>query len=175
MVTNGYHANDTYAEANNDVESPIKTCARFIHTPEKVKTGQKFAITGLGQVGASGLSKVQYWLHPADKPLPADDLYLTGGEWHDAIILPPPADWGSDLPEGKLPSAVQIDPKTSRPYSWPITNTIVHWAALIKTDAPGNYNLRCRTIDVNGIAQPMPRPFGRSGHNKIEVARIVAV
>jgi DMSO/TMAO reductase YedYZ molybdopterin-dependent catalytic subunit len=174
MVTNSYHANDTYAEGNNDVESPIKTCARFIHTPDKVKSGQQFAITGLAQVGNCGLSKVQYWLHPAGNPLPEDDTYLTKGDWHDAIILPPPAKWGSDLPEGKLPDVMQIDPKTGQPYTWPIPNTIVHWAALIKVNEPGEFDLRCRTIDANGIAQPLPRPFGRSGTNKIEVARLIS-
>jgi hypothetical protein len=174
IVTNRYQANDTYAEGNNDVEAPIKTCARFIQTPEKVSPGQQFAITGLAQVGISGLSKVQYWLHSADKPLPEDDSYLTNGEWHDAMILPPPVNWGSDLPQGKLPTVMQIDAKTGQPFTWPIPNTIVHWAALIKVDLPGKFDLRCRTIDANGIAQPMPRPFGRSGTNNIEVVRIIS-
>lgn len=174
MVTNSYHANDTYAGGNNDVKSPIKTCAKFIHTPDKVKNGKPFAITGLAQVGSSGLNRVQYWVHPAGKPLPEEDSYLTKGEWRDAIILPPPAKWGSDLPDGKLPAVMQIDPKTGQPYTWPIPNTIVHWAALTKVDALGEFDLRCRTIDANGIAQPMPRPFGRSGINRIEVARLTA-
>jgi len=174
MVTNSFHANDTYAEGNNDVESPIKTCAKFIHTPDKVKSGQSFAITGLAQVGISGLNKVQYWINPAGKPLPEEDPYLTKGEWRDTIILPPPAKWGIDFPDGKLPSAMQIDPKTGNPFTWPIPNTIVHWAALSKVDAPGEFEIRCRTIDANGIAQPMPRPFGRSGTNRIEMARFTS-
>ena len=174
MVTNSFHANDTYAEGNNDVESPIKTCAKFIHTPDKVKSGQSFAITGLAQVGISGLNKVQYWINPAGKPLPEEDPYLTNGEWRDTIILPPPAKWGIDFPDGKLPSAMQIDPKTGNPFTWPIPNTIVHWAALSKVDAPGEFEIRCRTIDANGIAQPMPRPFGRSGTNRIEMARFTS-
>jgi len=174
MVTNSFHANDTYAEGNNDVESPIKTCAKFIHTPDKVKSGQSFAITGLAQVGISGLNKVQYWINPAGKPLPEEDPYLTKGEWRDTIILPPPAKWGIDFPDGKLPSAMQIDPKTGNPFTWPIPNTIVHWAALSKVDAPVEFEIRCRTIDANGIAQPMPRPFGRSGTNRIEMARFTS-
>jgi hypothetical protein len=174
VVTNNFHANDTYAEANNDVESPIKTCARFIKVPEQVAAGQQFAITGLAQVGMSGLSKVQYLLHEADKPLPEDDAYSTKGNWQDAIILPPPVKWGSDLKDGKLPSVMQFDDKTGRPFTWPVPYTIVHWTALIKTEAPGKYDLRCRTIDANGIGQPMPRPFGRSGTNRIEVARITS-
>jgi hypothetical protein len=172
MVSNTYHANDTYAEGNNDVESPIKTYASFIRKPDKVKGGQPFAITGLAQVGMSGLKKVQYCFHPAGQPLPEEDPYFTLGAWQDAIVLPPPRNWGSDLPDGKLPPVLQIDPRTGHPFSWPITFTIAHWAALTKVDAPGEYDLRCRAIDNNGIAQPLPRPFGRSGMNRIEVARI---
>lgn len=65
---------------------------------------------------------------------------------------------------------MQIDKKTGQPLTWPITNTIVHWAALMKADFAGEFDLRCR--NTNGIAQPLPRPFGRSGINRIEVARI---
>jgi hypothetical protein len=174
MVTNNYQANDTYAEWNNDVESPIKTCARFINVPDKVKAGQTFAITGLAQVGISGLNKVQYWLNPTDKTLPEEDPYFTLGQWQDAVVLPPPEKWGSDLPDGKLPDVMQIEASTGQPYTWPLPNTIVHWASLAKVDKPGEYDLRCRTIDANRIAQPFPRPFGRSGINEIETARISA-
>lgn len=174
VVTNSYHANDTYAEGNNDVESPVKTCAKFIKKPEKVKIGESFAVTGLAQVGISGLNKVQYWLRPAGEPLPENDTCFINGEWHDAIILPPPEKWGSDLPEGKLPPVMQIDSATGHPFTWPIPYTIVHWAVLEKVITPGEYELRCRTIDANGIAQPLPRPFGRSGDNRIEVARFIA-
>jgi hypothetical protein len=174
VVTNSHHANDTYAEGNNDVESPIKTCAKFIKTPEKVKIGESFAVTGLAQVGISGLNKVQYWLRPAGQPLAENDTYSTNGDWHDAIVLPPPSRWGSDLPEGKLPPVMQLDDTSGQPFNWPITYTIVHWAFLEKVVTPGEYELRCRTIDANGIAQPLPRPFGRSGDNRIEVARFIA-
>ena len=78
------------------------------------------------------------------------------------------------MPEGKLPAVMQIEASTGKPYTWPLPNTINHWAALAKVDKPGAYDLRCRTIDANGIAQPFPRPFGRSGINEIETARITA-
>ncbi len=173
VVTNSFHANDTYAEANNDVEGPVKTCARFLGVPEKVKEGQKLAVTGFAQVGSSGLSKVQYCIIPAGK-LPAGDPNLVSGEWREAIILPPPENWGSDLPDGRLPDVLQVDPDSGKPYTWPITNTIVHWAALLNIDLPGEFEIRCRTIDANGIAQPMPRPFGRSGYNRIDVVKITS-
>ncbi|MCP4824259.1 MAG: hypothetical protein GY892_09110 [Shimia sp.] len=46
--------------------------------------------------------------------------------------------------------------------------TLVHWAMLLKEIAPGSYDVRSRTIDLNGIAQPMPRPFRKSGRNAIQ-------
>jgi hypothetical protein len=33
---------------------------------------------------------------------------------------------------------------------------------------PGQYHLHCRTIDEKDNAQPMPRPFQKSGHSAIE-------
>lgn len=174
-VTNSFHANDTYAEANNDVESHVKTYARFINMPGKVTSGQDFAITGMAQVGKSGLNKVQYWIRPSGDPLPEEDPHFAKGEWRDAIILPPPAKWGSDLEGGKLPPVMQIDPSTGKPYKWPMVNAIVHWAALIKVTGTGEFELRCRTIDGNGVAQPMPRPFGRSGYNKIETVHFTSL
>ncbi|MBW8041215.1 MAG: molybdopterin-dependent oxidoreductase [Planctomycetes bacterium] len=174
MLTNDYKANDTYALWNNDTVSHIKTCARFIHTPKKIKAGQPAPVTGVAQVGMSGLSKVQYWLHPKDKSLPKDDPYFTNAQWKDADILPPPKHWGGGLPDGKLPEVPrQIDTVTGKPKHWPIRNAIAHWATLITAERPGKYDLRCRTIDANGIAQPMPRPFHKSGNNKIQSVQVV--
>ncbi|MHC4463915.1 MAG: molybdopterin-dependent oxidoreductase [Planctomycetota bacterium] len=174
ILTNNYQANDTYALWNNDTVSHIKTCARFIHFPKKLKAGQPAPITGLAQVGMSGLSKVQYWLHPHDEPLGKDDPYFAGGQWKEADILPPPDHWGGGLPEGKLPEIPrQFDASSGKPYNWPIRNTIVHWATLLTAERPGRYDLRCRTIDANGIAQPMPRPFPKSGNNTIQSVQIV--
>ena len=33
--------------------------------------------------------------------------------------------------------------------------------------AGGRYRIGCRTFDANGIAQPMPRPFLKPGHNAL--------
>lgn len=174
VLTNKFQANDTYAGWNNDTASHMKTCARFIHVPSKVQAGQPVPITGLAQVGMSGLSKVQYWVHREGVPLPAEDPYFTRGDWKEAQILPPPDDWGGGLPEGKLPAVPrQIDPATGRPLLWPLRDTIVHWAVLLRDIGPGRYDLRCRTIDAKGIAQPMPRPFPKSGHNAIQRVGLV--
>jgi hypothetical protein len=50
--------------------------------------------------------------------------------------------------------------------------TLAHWAALIPPPAAGKYYLRCRTIDSNDVAQPMPRPFAKSGRNSIHQVEI---
>ena len=174
ILTNNPQANDTYATWNNDTVSHLKTCARFIHTPEKIKAGQPAPITGVAQVGMSGLSKVQYWLHPQDEPLAKDDPYFDKGEWKEADILSPPDHWGGGLPNGKLPPIPrQFDAATGKPHRWPLPNTTVHWATLLTASRPGKYDLRCRTIDANGIAQPMPRPFPKSGHNVIQRVQVI--
>ncbi len=169
VLTNEFQANDTYAGWNNDTVSHLKTCARFIHVPERVESGRPIAITGVAQVGMSGLSNVQTWLCPAGKEWPDDDPHFTRADWQEAKILPPPDDWGGGLPEGKLPPIPsQIDAATGKPLTWPLRGTIAHWAVLLPKLKPGRYELRCRTIDTSGHAQPMPRPFAKSGHNAIQ-------
>ena len=65
LLTNSPEPNDTYAGQNNDVDSSMKTFARFLNVPAKLTVGQPAALTGVAQVGMSGLSKVQYCLRPA--------------------------------------------------------------------------------------------------------------
>ena len=101
VLTNEFKASDSYAEANNDVESPLKTCARFISAPKEVRAGQPAALTGLAQVGISGLSKVQYAVHAAGRF--ADDPNVAKADWREAKILPPPKDWGDGVASGKSP------------------------------------------------------------------------
>ena len=174
MLTNDYRANDTYHQGNNDLESPMKTFARFVQVPPTTKAGVPITVTGLAQVGVSGLAKVQCWLHPADAPLPPDDPHFERASWQDADLLPPPEHWGGGVPDGRLPGTpLQFDPATGAPRQWPLRYTIAHWAAVLGGVAPGRYDLRCRTIDLNGNAQPMPRPFAKSGRAEIQQASLI--
>ncbi len=174
VLTNDYRANDSDAELNNDVESPMKTRARFVNAPKEIPQGTPAALTGMAQVGVSGLARVQYCVHSQSKSWPADDPYWAKADWRDAAILPPPTDWGGGLPGGKLPANTsQIDRKTGKPLQWPIRYTIVHWAALLPGLPGGSYDLCCRTVDLNGIAQPMPRPFLRTGVTAIHRVTLV--
>ena len=144
--------------------------------PEAVKPAQPLHITGVAQVGMSGLSKVQYWLRPQARPLPADDPYLTRGDWHEARILPPPRHWGGGLPGGTFPPLpLQFDRTSGKPLSWPLRNTIVHWTARLPGLASGHYYLYCRTIDAQGRTQPMPRPFLKSGYNAIQRVTLAVI
>jgi hypothetical protein len=153
----------------------MKTQARFVNAPTTIPPGKPAALTGRAQVGMSGLSKVQYCLHSQEDPLPTDDPHWTKADWRDATIMPPPADWGGGLPGGKLPAnASQFDPATGKPLQWPLRHTIAHWAALLPGLVTGSYDLCCRTIDANGVAQPMPRPpLPRTGSNAIHRVTVI--
>jgi DMSO/TMAO reductase YedYZ molybdopterin-dependent catalytic subunit len=173
VLSNISHANDTYAEANNDVDSGMKTFAQIMLKPNSINEGEPIPITGYAQVGVSGLVKVQTLISPQDKEWPAGDPYYTKADWTDAHILPPPKTWGGDLPDGKLPTNIhQFNSETSEPNSWPLRLTMAHWATVLSGLPVGKYTFRCRTIDSKGHAQPMPRPFRKSGRNKIEAVEI---
>jgi DMSO/TMAO reductase YedYZ molybdopterin-dependent catalytic subunit len=169
VLTNEFKANDSdAAEFNNDTENLLKTRARFISAPKETAPQKPVAITGMAQVGLSGLERVQYCVHSQEHPWPADDPNWTRADWKDAEILPPPSNWGGGLPGGTLPpNVLQLDPVKGTPLHWPMRFTIVHWVALIPGLPAGNYDLCCRTFDNNAIAQPMPRPFARTGYNTI--------
>jgi DMSO/TMAO reductase YedYZ molybdopterin-dependent catalytic subunit len=163
VLTNDYKANDSDAELNNDVESQLKTRARFINVPTEIPKHTPGALTGMAEVGVSGLAKVQYCVAPKGA-LSSDDPYWADADWRDAAILPAPPNWGGGLPAGRLPAnTAGFDPRTGKPLEWPMRYTIVHWAALMPGLDPGAYDLACRTIDLNGIAQPLPRPLLRTG------------
>jgi len=173
VLTNLPGANDTYADEGNDIDSWMKTVARFLTYPAETKSGTAISVSGVAQVGLCGLSKVQYWLQKAGQEPPPDDPYFTKAPWQDAHVLPAPSKWGGGLPSGRIPpGTLGFSPATGQPKSWPMRYAIAHWAAMLAPTAAGNYELRCRAVDNNGVAQPMPRPIGRSGMNAIEQVTI---
>src|SRR5262249_24612500 len=115
------------------------------------------------QVGVSGLRKVQYLVSAGASAADDADPYFERGDWRDAEILPPPDEWGlGQQPDG----ALGFDGAT--PHAWPLRYTVVDLTASLSGLAPGSYTLRCRSVDQNGIAQPMPRPFAKSGRAEIQ-------
>lgn len=168
--TNAYQSDDTYANGNNDINSWLKTFARFgDNMPDKLRVGEELTMHGNAQVGVSGLRKVQYWVRDVGAPLPANDPHFAKAPWQDAQIAPFD---GSGIAgfKGAPLHPVQFDPTTRQPREWPLRHTLCRWTAAPVKLKPGKYELRCRTIDANGNAQPMPRPFPKSGRNNIQKA-----
>ncbi len=172
LFTNAHQSDDTYANGNNDTNSWLKTFARFSEMPEEIKSSALLTIQGRAQVGVSGLAKVQYWLRPANEPWPADDPYFTRAPWQDARILPFDAAALAAFDHKKFHPA-QFDPATRQPREWPMRNTLCHWTTEPRKLAPGTCEIRCRTIDLAGATQPMPRPFPKSGKNDIQRINLV--
>ncbi len=60
-----------------------------------------------------------------------------------------------------------FDPKTGKPKDWPLRYSVAIWTVTLKDMKPGSYELRVRTVDLNGYAQPQPRPQQATGRNVI--------
>ena len=167
VFTNNHQADDTYANGNNDINSWLKTFARFGDVPDKMNAGDELKIGGNAQVGISGLTKVQYWIRKSNEPLPANDPDFTKGPWQDAQIVPFDGAAITGFDTARLHPA-QFDPATKQPREWPLRYTLCRWTAEPRKLSAGRYEVRCRTIDANGVAQPMPRPFSKSGKNNVQ-------
>ncbi len=176
VLSNIPHANDTYGEKNNDVDSPLKTFCDLFPIANELKAGAPIPLTGWAQVGISGLTKVQVWIHndddPEDDRYSTDAPYFAKAPWRDAQILDPPDDWGGGIPDGKIPGNTIGFDENGDPGTWPMRLTKAHWAMLHPGLPAGKYTIRCRTIDAKDVAQPMPRPFRKSGHAAIQSYRI---
>ena len=174
-LTNLFHANDTYNRGNNDVDSWLKTIARFGSFSPEVPKETPIPITGLAQVGISGLKKVQVWITPSSPAQPREETRFAYGDWQDATILPPPTDWNANGTAGPIDMQTVhgFNNQSGEPAHWPMPYTIAHWATLLPPVPPGKYTVRCRTIDKNNHAQPLPRPFKKSGSSHI--ARVTVV
>jgi DMSO/TMAO reductase YedYZ molybdopterin-dependent catalytic subunit len=172
VLTNLPHANDTYSGGNNDIDSPLKSFAATLSVPTEASAGQPLAVTGYAQVGISGLSKVQVWISRSDEDWPGDDPHFARAPWIDAQVLAPPKQWGGKLADDQIPQHTTGFDHSGRPRTWPMRLAKVHWAILLPGLPAGDYTLRCRAVDEKGIAQPMPRPFRKSGHAAIESVSI---
>ncbi len=177
VLTNDYQANDTYALANNDPESYLKTAA-YLDDPEPgtYPAGKPLAIRGTAMVGWPGLERVEYWLRLAPGPLVElrdDDPAWRTAQWRPCTIDPPPNDWGAELPPDVQPRQVWGFAPDGRPKEWPMRFSIALWSVSLDGLKPGSYEFRVRTIDKNGFAQPDPRPFSqRSGLNAVQCKSI---
>ena len=141
------------------------------------KAGEPIEIEGTAMAGWSGLRRVEYWLRPAagaDAELDDDDPAWKSAVWRPCEIMPPPDDWGSILPAGTSSKDVWgFDPATGKPRSWPLPFSMVPWTARLEGLKPGSYEFRVRTVDLNGFAQPEPRPYQKSGMNRVPMRTLV--
>jgi len=170
VLTNDYRANDTYAEKqNNDPDSPMKTLARLdIHAPQSYPRGQPVVIRGVAVIGVSGLRRVEYWLRNDQGThgiLNPDDPAWATAEWKEAALPgSPPSTWSKGLPGDAFPAGVtHVDPVTGTPRIWPLPFSWAAWEVKLDGLDPGAYEFRVRTVDLNGFAQPEPRPNSQSG------------
>jgi DMSO/TMAO reductase YedYZ molybdopterin-dependent catalytic subunit len=178
-LTNDYKANDTYAEANNDPDSYLKTAAYLDDGPEAFKVGEEVTITGTAMVGWSGLRRVEYWLRPdtgTHGRLAEDDPAWNTARWKPCTIKSPPEDWGGNLPAGVMPKDVWgFRSATGKPKEWPMLFSVAHWTVTLKGLAAGAYEFRPRAVDRNGYAQPQPRPYPKSGRNELQCRPVVVL
>jgi DMSO/TMAO reductase YedYZ molybdopterin-dependent catalytic subunit len=171
-LTNDFKANDTYADANNDPDSYLKTMARIEETTQVHRAGDPVVLRGAAMAGWSGLKRVEYWLRPdtgthgrlADE---APDWQTA--KWLPCNLTPPTDDWSHELPDGIAPRSIWgFDPETGKPKDWPMRYSLAAWSVTLKDVAPGAYEFRVRSVDLNGYAQPEPRPYPKSGRNEIQ-------
>ena len=177
VLTNDYKANDTYALQNNDPESYLKTAAYIGKGPLSFKAGEPIAIEGTAMVGWSGLRRVEFWLRPAtgaDGKLADDDP-----AWKTAVWRPCESDaaarrLGSDPPARERRRRTS-GASTGRPASPGLAVALQHGPVDRPGQglAPGSYEFRVRTVDLNGFAQPEPRPYQKSGMNRVPVRTLV--
>jgi hypothetical protein len=153
--------------------------ARIDSGPDKFKQGEPIPLQDVAMVGWSGLKRVEYWLRPdagTHGVLDEDDPAWKTAEWKPCVIEPPPAEWGGQLPEGVMPKDVWgFDPQTGKPKDWPLRFSWAQWSVTLKNVPAGAYEFRVRTVDLNGFAQPEPRPYQKSGQNNIQYKPIVVM
>lgn len=144
------------------------------------KVGEPVRLTGVAMNGRTPLRRVEYWVRAVSRmdsakpipPLADDDPELLAGPWLPTQIEPAPHDWAAALPDGTDPAEIHGFGADGQPLRWPLPMSYVGWSVDITGLEPGEYELRARTVDEAGNAQPQPRPTQKSGRNTIGCRRI---
>ncbi|MBL6765136.1 MAG: molybdopterin-dependent oxidoreductase [Verrucomicrobiae bacterium] len=177
-VTNDHRTNDTYADNNNDPESRLKTAAYVDDGPKRIRVGETALLSGRVISGLSGVRRVEYWVRKVGKDsemLEYDAPELLLGPWVPCDLEAQP-DWSEVLPEGVNPRRLLgFDSKSGLSLSWPPRYGMASYSARIKGLKAGRYEVRARAVDLNGHAQPEPRPYQKSGKNALQVWRFEVV
>ncbi len=174
FVTNNPRNTDTYAEGNNDPESVLKSAAFTDRPPEKLPADQPLTFRGVVMCGPSGVRRVEFWVRrvEANSPaLPDDAPELLRAAWTECPLDPQP-DWSRVMPDGVRPQDVLgFDRTSGKPQQWPMRYSVAPFAATVRGLAAGRYEFRARAVDLNGFAQPEPRPLQKTGKNGIQIRR----
>src|SRR5262249_19763797 len=139
-LTNDYKANDTYAEANNDPDSYLKTAAYLDDGPPTYKAGEAVVVPGTPMVGWSGLKRAESWPGPdtgTHGRLADDDPAWQKAAWEPCALDAPPDDWMASLPESVLPKDVWGFGADGKPKEWPLRFSVAPWSATLKGLLPG--------------------------------------
>jgi hypothetical protein len=132
-------------------------------------------VSGLVLSGLSGLKRVEYWLRqraPDEAKVEENDEFFARAKWIPCELESPPSDWSRILPNGvDSRDVLGFDHSTGRPATWPLRYNMISWYFTLKDLAPGSYEVRVRAVDLNGFAQPEPRPLTKTGRNAIAVSR----
>jgi DMSO/TMAO reductase YedYZ molybdopterin-dependent catalytic subunit len=178
-LTNDFKSNDPYANQNNDPDSPLKTAAYIDKAADKCPAARPLFITGQVISGLSGVERVEYWLHrvePGAKAITQDDETYRAAKWTPCELEAAPQDWSHILPAGiSSKQVLGFDPRTGQPKTWPLRYSMISWSAALKNLKPGTYEFRARAVDLNGYAQPEPRPILKAGKNAVEMHRFEVV
>lgn len=155
---------DTYG---GEPDAYLKTQVPGFTGPDNATAGMPIVARGGVVVGLAGLSRVEYWVRPdagTNGELAENDPAWQHANWLPGVIDPPPDDWTGHLPVGISPREIWgFDPRTGRPKDWPLRYTVASWSVTLRDLRPGNYELRVRSVDLNGRAQPEPRPQRPTG------------
>jgi len=159
-----------------------KVIAEFEATaaPDVIPVGHDVILSGVVMNGRTPVSHVEYWVRsvPAGSgisELRDDSPELLRAPWQRCDIQTEPADWSAALPPGTSPQSVFGIDATGRAQRWPLPYTYVGWEVKISGLTAGDYEIRARSVDVNGFAQPEPRPVQKTGRNSIGCRRVKIV
>jgi DMSO/TMAO reductase YedYZ molybdopterin-dependent catalytic subunit len=178
-LTNDYRANDTYAaidegDEGNDPGSVQKTYTTVdtSHGAAPTPSGNPVNLSGVLMNGRTPASHLEYWVRGPDpklsKPdasntLRDGDAELLAGPWVRFEIPSPPVPFDCAL------FGVRQD---GVPKKWPLPFSFTSWTVNIPGLRAGFYELRARTVDEAGNAQPEPRRLQNNGRNTIGVRRV---
>ena len=167
-LTNDYKANDTYADANNDPDSYLKTAAYLDDGPQTFKAGEPIVIRGTAMVGWSGLKRVEYWLRPdagTHGKLADDDPAWQTAKWQPCRSNRRRTTGAAHLPRRRVAEG-SLGLRSADRQAEGLAAALQRGPLERHAEGPGRReptSSGSARVDLNGFAQPEPRPYQKSG------------